>query len=61
MKTLNYTMNRIAKGSKTYFYPTLNGKRFNNTNYARKYDAKGLVKLLINTYGVDFILNKMEA
>ena len=54
--TLKYTLNKKIKGSKVFYYPTLNGKRFNSINYARKYDAKGLVKKLIKLYGVEKLI-----
>ena len=56
MKTLEYTINRKVKGSKTFYFPTLNNKRFNSTNFARKYDAKNLVKELIKIYGIEKII-----
>jgi len=56
MKNLNYKINRKIKGTKTFFFPTVNGKRLSRTNYARKYDAKGFVRVLINAWGVDKII-----
>ena len=56
MKTLEYTINRKVKGSKTFYFPTLNNKRFNSTNFARKYDAKNLVKELIKIHGIKKII-----
>lgn len=46
-RTLNKT------GKQVMFYPTVNGKRLNGTNYARKYDARNLVKLYVNHYGAE--------
>ena len=56
MKTLEYTINRKVKGSKIFYFPTLNNKRFNSTNFARKYDAKNLVKELIKIHGIKKII-----
>lgn len=56
MIALDYTMNRVRKGTRTFFYPTINGKRFTKTNFLRKYDAKQLVKSCIEKYGIDKLL-----
>lgn len=56
MTTLNYKMNRKTKGTRTFFFPTVNGKRLSGTNYARKYDAKGFVRNLINKVGIEKII-----
>ena len=53
MTTFEYNIERKTKGTKTYFFPTKNGKRFTNTNFARKYDAKALVKNCIAKYGIE--------
>jgi len=50
---MEFEMNRKRKGSRVLFFATKNGKRFNNINYARKYDAKNIVKNYIEFYGVD--------
>lgn len=49
-----YEINKSESGK---FYPTKNGKRFNGINYARRYDACGLVKQLVKNLGVE----KLEA
>ena len=53
---VKYTMNRVVKGSRTMFFPTINGKRLNSTNYARKAHAKALVQDAIKQYGADELL-----
>ncbi len=53
MKAFEYTIERKAVGSHVYFYPTKNGKRFTKTNFARKYDARGLVRQAIERYGIE--------
>jgi hypothetical protein len=53
MQNFEYIIERKVKGTRTFYFPTKNGKRFTKTNFARKYDAKGLVKNLINQYGVE--------
>lgn len=50
---MTYQMNRKTKGTRVFFYPTINGKRLNRTNYARKYDAEALVRKYIAHYGVE--------
>ena len=52
---MNYEMNRVPSksGKRAMFYPTINGKRITKTNYARKYDAKALVRAAIEKYGVE--------
>ncbi len=47
VRKLNKTGKRIVS------YPTVNGKRLTNTNYARKYDARNLVQRAIDKYGVE--------
>lgn len=39
-------------GKRYVFYATKNGKRFTNVNYARKYDARGVVDRAIDKYGI---------
>lgn len=56
METLNYTMNRKRKGTRTFYFATLNNKRFSKTNFARKYDAKGEVKFYIKKLGINKLI-----
>lgn len=56
--TFTYEIKKKVKGSRTFFYPEKNGKRFSKTLFARKYDARGAVKNWVNHYGVDK-LNEM--
>lgn len=52
---MEYTIVRKLNktGKRIVFYPTVNGKRLTNTNYARKYDARNLVQRAIDKYGVE--------
>lgn len=52
---MEYTIVRTPSksGKRTLFYPTINGKRLTRTNFARKYDARNLVKAAVAKYGVD--------
>lgn len=38
-------------GKRVVFYPTVNGVRLTNTNFARKYDAKGTLRNAIDKLG----------
>lgn len=49
--TIEFTMHRKIKGSRTLFYPTINGKRLTGTNFARKYNARNLVMAALKHYG----------
>lgn len=49
--SIAFSYNRKVKGSRTLFFPTINGKRISNINYARKYDAKNLVTACLEKYG----------
>lgn len=51
--TTTFTINRKVKGTRTLFFATFNGKRFNNTNFCRKWEAVGLAKAYIKHYGVE--------
>lgn len=51
--TFEYNIEHKTKGTRTFYYPTKNGKRFNQINYARKYDAVSLVKKALEVYGED--------
>ena len=51
--SFEYTIERKVKGTRTFFYPVKNGKRFNNINYARLYDAKELVKQMVKIHGAE--------
>ena len=55
--TIKYTMNRKHKGSRTFFFITVDGIRLNGTNYARKYDAENHLTALIRHYGIDGLLD----
>jgi len=57
--TLTIKINRKVKGTHTFFFPTINGKRTNGINYARKYDAVGRVKSILDTYTQEEIINKL--
>lgn len=52
---MEYTIHRKLNntGKRYVYYPTINGKRITKTNWARKYDARALVKRAIDKYGVD--------
>lgn len=49
-------INRKVKGSHTYFFPTINGKRISKVNWARKYDAKNLVQIFLKKYTKEEII-----
>ena len=53
MKVINaiYSIERVQSGSRTMFYPTVNGKRLTKTNFARKYDAVRLANNAVEQYG----------
>jgi len=53
MKNFEYTIERKTKGTRTFFFPTKNGKRFTNINYARKWEAKKLVSDSIKHFGIE--------
>lgn len=42
---------RKAKGSRVFYFPTVNGMRITKTNFARKYDARNLLKWYVANYG----------
>lgn len=46
---MNLEIHRVPSktGKRNMFYPTVDGKRLNSTNYARKYDAKKLLRLYV--------------
>ncbi len=47
---MTYTISRKLNrtGKRVMFYPTINGQRITNTNFARKYDAKNLAVAYID-------------
>jgi hypothetical protein len=47
----DYRIERKIKGTRVLFFPTVNGKRLTNTNFARKYDARGTLRNAITKYG----------
>lgn len=49
----DYRIERKVRGSRTLFYPTVNGKRINGTLFARKYDARNLLHSAVKVYGED--------
>lgn len=52
---MDYTIERKVKGTRTFFYPTVNGHRISSTNYARKYDARNLITLFREKYSEEAI------
>lgn len=54
--SIKYKMNRKRKGSRVFFWPTIDGMRLNGTNYARKYDAENLVMAYLRHYGSEKLL-----
>lgn len=56
--TFTYEIKKKTKGSRTFFYPEKNGKRFSKTLFARKYDAVGTVENWVKRFGVEK-LNEM--
>jgi hypothetical protein len=55
MTTIQFEINRLTKGSHTYFFPTVNGKRISKVNWARKYDAQNLIKSFRQKFTTDQI------
>lgn len=53
---LTYTMNRTDR---KFFYVTINGKRINSINYARKWEAKKLLTSFIAHYGFNKAMEVM--
>lgn len=49
------TIERVKSksGKRTMYVPFINGKRLSSTKFARKYDAKNLIKLFVRQYGED--------
>lgn len=62
MKTINlvYTIERVQSGSRTMFYPTVNGKRLTSTNFARKYDARRLAEKATELYGAEKLMEMAQ-
>lgn len=62
---MEYTITRKLNktGKRFVYFPTINGKRLTRTNYARKYDARAVVRRAITLYGVDKLndMFKVEA
>ena len=50
---MTYTMNRKQKGTRTFYFATINGKRLGRTNWARRYDAVNEVSRAIAHYGIE--------
>ena len=55
---MKYEINRTKSksGKRTMFYPTIQGKRFSRTNFARKWEAERFIKGIIETNSEDLIL-----
>lgn len=53
-------INRKVKGSHTYFFPTINGKRISKVNWARKYDAQNLIKTFKAKYSTEEIIKMLS-
>ena len=54
MSLNNFKIEKKVNGkTRVLFFVTYKGKRINNTNYARKYDAEYLIKTAINHYGFE--------
>jgi len=53
MTTFEYIIETKKKGTKTFYFPTKNGKRFTNINFGRKWEAELLVKNSIKRFGIE--------
>jgi hypothetical protein len=51
MLTLEIHRKSSKNGKRTLYYPTINGKRLNRTNYAQKWEAKRLLRAVVEEYG----------
>lgn len=58
---IEYKIERKIKPSRVMFFATVNGRRINNINYARKYDAKNLIKSFSAKYTEAEVLAKVAA
>lgn len=47
----DYRIERKIKGTRVFFFPTVNGKRLTRTNFARKYDARATLRSAVSKYG----------
>ena len=45
---------------RTFFYPTINGLRVNNTNYARKYDVEGIIRRALYNMSKSELVARVE-
>jgi len=59
---MEYTIHRIPSksGKRVLFYATINGKRLTKTNWARKYDARNVVKRAIEIYGEEKLMEMVK-
>lgn len=60
-QSIEYTIERKKKGSRTFFIPKVNGIRLNSTNWARLYDARSLIKWFDGEYSDAKILEMVAA
>lgn len=57
---IEYKVERKIKGTRVLFYATVNDRRINNINYARKYDARGLIRSFKEKYSETEIIDKLN-
>lgn len=57
---LVFKIERKIKPSRVLFFATVNGKRLNNINYARKYDARGLICWFRANFTKEQIIEKLN-
>lgn len=56
MNTYEIHRTKSRSGRRFMYYPTVNGKRLSKTNFARKYDARGLLRRAVALYGEERLL-----
>ena len=55
----DFQMQRKVKGSRTFFFGTINNMRISKINFARKYDAQAQLRRVAETCTAEYLTNKL--
>ena len=57
----SFKVERKVKGSRTFFFVTINDRRIGKTNFARKYDAMAQLRRVADTYTAEKLTDLLAA
>lgn len=57
----DFQIQRKVKGTRTFFFGTINNKRISKINFARKYDAKAQIRKVAENCTAEYLNKKLTS